>query len=259
MPRQIIIGRQGNQPFALNDPKVSSRHAVLVVHENGQLQLMDTNSTNGTFIYNGRDFARIQPQKSYTVTADSMIQLGPETRFHVRKLLAGQPGSVGQPQPPVHPGAKGQNGAKPPQPPKRRDISHLRKISDRYTERKMELEAKSANINSMRSLTLVASLVAGGGGGLLAENLGFGADNKAASWILGIVLALVLIVVLMLIISNRSQKLMRQRNENEHDYAVKYCCPECGVSFRGKVYENILSEHRCPKCKTEYYEAPRRP
>lgn len=255
MPRQIIIGRQGNQPFALNDPKVSSRHAVLVVHENGQLQLMDTNSTNGTFIYNGRDFARIQPQKSYTVTADSMIQLGPETRFHVRKLLGsqivgGQPGGGVQKDP---------ISVQPPKPPKRRDISHLRKISDRYTEKKMELEAKSANINSMRSLTLVASLVAGGGGGLLAENLGFGADNKAASWILGIVLALVLIVVLMLIISNRSQKLMRQRNENEHDYAVKYCCPECGVSFRGKVYENILSEHRCPKCKTEYYEAPRRP
>lgn len=122
----------------------------------------------------------------------------------------------------------------------------------------MKLESKTANINSLRSLTIVASLVAGGGGGLLAKALGFGSENKAASWILGIGLALVLIILLMMIISNQSQKLMRQRNDNEHQYAVKYCCPKCGLSFKGKVYENILSDHRCPRCKAEYYEESKR-
>lgn len=74
--------------------------------------------------------------------------------------------------------------------------------------------------------------------------------------VLPIVLAVVLMIVLLIFINNYNKKLIKERNKNEHDYAVKYCCPDpdCHVSFRGKIYENILSERRCPRCKSEYYE-----
>lgn len=244
MPQQIIIGRSGNQPFPLNDPKISSRHAILHVYDGGQLQLVDTNSTNGTFIYNGQTFVRIQPHQPVNVTGDTMIQLGPESRFHVRKLLT--QGGGKQPQPPK------------PQ-PKRANIFHLRKISERYTEKKMELETKSASINGLRSLTIVASLFAGTGSAAIAEFLGIGEKDIIMKGLLGVCVAVALIAVLLTIINNRSKRLIRERQENEHKYAVKYVCPECGFSFRNKIYENILSERRCPKCKTEFYEeAPRR-
>lgn len=257
MSKQIVIGRHGQQPFPLQDPKVSGRHAVLIVNDNGGLELVDTDSTNGTFIYDSQrqQFMRISPQRRYRVTPDTMIQLGPETRFHVRKLVP----------PPIHVDVRGAAtqtgsslGPKQPQSPAKVDISPLRRVSDFYNEEKMRLQGKLGNINSLRSLTLVASIAAGTGGGFLAEQLGFGGDNKIASGILGLGVAVILIVTLLLIINNMNQKLIRQQSENEKKYAMKYVCPKCGLSFRGKIYENILAEGRCPKCKAEYYEALRR-
>lgn len=244
MPTQIIIGRRGNQPFPLHDPKVSGKHAVLTIHEGGQIELTDTNSTNGTYIYDGRAFKRLMPNKVYRVTGDSMIQLGPDTRFHVRRLLP----AVGISQSP-----------QPPQPPKQRvDISHLRRISDRYNETKMALETKASSINGLRSLTLVASLVAGTGGYVISEMFGFGEKDVIERGIISIMLAVMIIVILLGIINNKSKTIVRDRNENEKQYAIKYCCPKCQMSFKGRVYENILSEGRCPRCKTEYYEVPGR-
>lgn len=262
MPREIIIGKTGNQPFALNDPKVSRQHARLVIADDGRLQLIDTGSTNGTFIYNGQQFVRITPQQFYPVAPDTMIQLGPETRFHVRKLLGGQ--GVAQ-QPVARPGgnavtaAGGAGGVQrgqqqPPKPqPKKCDIGYLRKISDDYNEKKMEFQAKQGSINSMRSLTLVASLVATGVGGILGDTLG----DKTLGWVCGLGVALLIIIVLMSVINHKNKQLIRQQNDNEKNYKLKYCCPECGISFYGKMYENILAERRCPRCKAEYYESPR--
>ena len=69
-----------------------------------------------------------------------------------------------------------------------------------------------------------------------------------------IIVAGILLGLLMYIINTGNKKIMIQKRVNEHDYAVKYVCPECHVSFRGKIYENILAEKKCPRCKTEYYE-----
>lgn len=238
MPKQIVIGRNGNQPFPLNDPKVSGQHAVLVVYENGQIQLTDTNSTNGTFIYNGKTFVRIQPHQPYNVTLDTMLQLGPETRFHVRKVIGERT---------------------PPPPTPEYDISHLRKIYNKYTETKMALETKSSTINGLRSLTIVASVVAGTAGLGLARFLGYDNDVLIQGIMTASFLA-VTVTILLIIINVKSKNLIREKNENEHMYSVKYCCPnpKCHASFKGKVYENILSERRCPKCKAKFYETPRR-
>ena len=95
------------------------------------------------------------------------------------------------------------------------------------------------------------------GGKLLAyQLLGEEAENSEVySLLLGVGLAAVLFFILWYSINQHQSKIIRQRTQNEHDYAVKYCCPECHTSFKGKVYENILAEGRCPKCKAEYYES----
>lgn len=262
MGRQIIIGQQGNQPFAIQDPKVSRRHAYLNIDDNGNLFLVDNQSTNGTFIYNGQTFVRIYPNQPYSVSPDSMIQLGPETRFHINRLLNGvQPNPIQQP---MNGGATNQarktnpqNGqARPAQPqkPKRVDISHLRRISDNYDKQKMNIESKVGMINSLRSCTILITLLAGTVGTFLSKNLDFGEGTELYVQIAVASVAIVLMVVLLLVISNYNKKLVQRREENNKEYSIKYVCPECRVSFRGKIYENILAERRCPRCKAEYFE-----
>lgn len=233
MPRQIIIGKQGNQPFAINDPKVSRRHAILNVADNGQLQLIDNSSTNGTFIYNGTNFVRLYSNQPYTVQPDSMIQLGPETRFHIRKLLT---------RGPVEPKPKA-------------NIAHLRQISEAYESNKLQIESKAGMINGLRSFTIVITMGAAAASSLLISSDDPG--DKTLATVLSFGIALVLMSILLIVINVYNKKLMQRRRDNEHDYAVKYICPnpKCRVSFRGKIYENILAERCCPKCKIEYYEA----
>lgn len=243
---QIIIGKEGNQPFQIGDPKVSRQHAILNIDEvSKQMQLIDNNSTNGTYVYNGSGFVRLYANQPYPVTFDTMIQLGTETRFHVRRLFQ-QANSV----------AKKPKDKEIPK-PKKVDIKGLRRVSEHYSNEKIRLDSKMNGVNGLRSGTIIISLLSGTGGKLLAyQLLGEEAENaEVYSWLLGVGLAAVLFFILWYSINQHQSKIIRQRTQNEHDYAVKYCCPECHTSFKGKVYENILAEGRCPKCKAEYYES----
>ena len=56
----IIIGKQGNQPFPLTESSISRHHAILHVDDKtGKVYLRDNNSTNGTYILNNNNFVRI--------------------------------------------------------------------------------------------------------------------------------------------------------------------------------------------------------
>lgn len=251
MNRQIIIGKEGNQPFAILDPKVSRRHAYLNVDSSGNMQLIDNQSTNGTYIYTGSEFVRLYANQPYSVSPDSMIQLGPDTRFHVRRLLSSQNAGNAARSVSTH---NPQRDTKEPQKPRRVDVSGLRVISDGYNTRKMELESKTGMINGLRSCTILVSMLAAGASGIISNRFNDSDNGQIISIALTVGIGALLIGVLLTIVNRYNSRLIRMRNENEHDYAVKYCCPECGLSFRGKIYENILSERRCPRCKSEYYE-----
>lgn len=257
MSNTIIIGTQGTQPFAISDPRVSRRHAVLNITDGGQMFLIDTSSTNGTFVYNGSVFVRLYPNQPYVVTPDTMIQLGPETRFHVRKLLqrvGALAQSPGNNEIKLRQAAKGESAGKNP---KRVDISNLRKVSEVYEGKKMHIDSKIGMINGLRGLTILITLIAGAVGTFLTQNSSlpetseFGMDPKT---LIVLFVAIILTVLLQYYIHRYNKNLIRQRKDNEHTYAVKYVCPECHVSFRGKIYENILAERCCPRCKTQYYD-----
>lgn len=246
------------------DPKVSQQHALLNVGDDGQMQLVDNGSTNGTYIHNGTTFVRIHPNHPYAVRADMMIQLGPETRFHVRKLLNPSV-NAGVPRQPVQqPGAGMQTAQNrpprsggqtpPPKPKERVDITPLRLVADRYEANKMAIDSKAGMINGLRSCTVLITMAAGTVSTLISSNHSDSSDSKIISGVICIGVALILMAVLLIVINNFNKSLMKRRKDNEHEYAVKYVCPKCHVSFRGKIYENILAERSCPKCKAEYYE-----
>jgi hypothetical protein len=48
--RVISIGRNAKNDIVLNDPMVSREHARLFIHDNGQIMIKDSGSSNGTFV-----------------------------------------------------------------------------------------------------------------------------------------------------------------------------------------------------------------
>lgn len=55
---EIVIGREGNQPFPIADTSVSRKHAIFRILPDGQYQLEDTNSAGGTYIIEPDGHAR---------------------------------------------------------------------------------------------------------------------------------------------------------------------------------------------------------
>lgn len=122
----------------------------------------------------------------------------------------------------------------------------------------MYIDSKTGMINGLRGLTVLVTLIASGIGMYFTQNMpdesSSGIDPKLLSSIIVIAVAVILIVILQVIINRYNKNLIKKRKDNEHNYAIKYVCPECKVSFRGKIYENILAERACPRCKSVYFD-----
>ncbi|MDT7861279.1 MAG: FHA domain-containing protein [Saccharolobus sp.] len=72
----ISIGRSPENVIVIPDPEVSRKHAIISL-ENGELYIEDLNSTNGTYIYDGKVF---QPVKGkMKIQVNSIIKLGNNT------------------------------------------------------------------------------------------------------------------------------------------------------------------------------------
>ena len=106
----IIIGKQGNQPFKLTESSISRQHALFHLDEaTGKMTLKDSNSTNGTWIL-ARDgkFKRLISEAP--VGLNTLVRLGASTTFRIKDLL-------------VKASAKSETSEEKPV-----DISKLRKI-----------------------------------------------------------------------------------------------------------------------------------
>lgn len=90
---KILIGRNGNQPFAIKAEGVSAVHASLTVTDCGVWMLKDEGSTNGTFVRNADGhFERIEVKR---ISPSTVVRLGDETvngiSFHASRLLKTAP------------------------------------------------------------------------------------------------------------------------------------------------------------------------
>lgn len=74
MSREIIIGKEGTQPFAIKGDSVSRRHARLTETDNGQLVLEDLNSTNGTYVRDEK--GQFRQIRKACVERDSVVRFG---------------------------------------------------------------------------------------------------------------------------------------------------------------------------------------
>jgi pSer/pThr/pTyr-binding forkhead associated (FHA) protein len=72
----ISIGRSPENVIVIPDSEVSRKHAVLSL-SNGKLYIEDLNSTNGTYVYDGKLFQPVKGKQE--IQANSIIKLGNST------------------------------------------------------------------------------------------------------------------------------------------------------------------------------------
>jgi hypothetical protein len=72
----ISVGRSPENVIVVPDPEVSRRHAVLSL-ENGELYIEDLNSTNGTYVYDGKLFQPVKGRQKLNLPA--IVKLGNQT------------------------------------------------------------------------------------------------------------------------------------------------------------------------------------
>ncbi len=78
----ISLGRSPENVIVIPDPEVSRKHAV-ISFENGKLEIEDLNSTNGTYLYDGKMF---QPVKGKVeIQPNSVLKLANNTVIKVVK------------------------------------------------------------------------------------------------------------------------------------------------------------------------------
>jgi len=222
----VLVGKQGNQPFPLTESTISRQHAIVHVDtDTGQIKLRDNNSTNGTWILaNDGTFKRVAGE--VVVRPETTIRLGASFICTIKKIIE-------KPAPPAV------------------DISHLRDCYDEYIENKLAIESKTANINMMRIITMALGTIIGGlVMGLLPNDI---VGDETMSLLIKGGATLSVLLIAWFVISAMSKKLIKRKKENEDNFRRFYCCPKCGFHFGPKVYTNLIAEGRCPnnncKCK----------
>lgn len=87
--REIIIGKNGNQPFSITATGVSARHALLTIQDDGKWILKDLESKNGTYIFNKSTHC-FELIALKVIDKDTIIRLGPDDTIRCCQFKAGQ-------------------------------------------------------------------------------------------------------------------------------------------------------------------------
>lgn len=232
---EILIGKLGNQPFALTESSISRKHAIFRLDEKtGKMTLQDCNSSNGTYVLaSDKTFKRISGVVA--VGLNSVVRVGAKQTFRIKELLIRKDT--------VPPEKTGDNAPV--------DISNLRDVYELYNKNKLEIEAGQSSIMMWRMASMsLGGVVTLGIMSMLPDDFAGGRKISMLIKGLGTVIA---IVVAWQIVSVKNKNLLRRKEHNERFYKKKYCCPKCGYHFGAKIYDNILAEGRCPnnscKCK----------
>ena len=223
----IILGKNGNQPFPLTESSISRHHASFHLDErSGKMTLRDEKSTNGTYIQaKDGSFKRLYGET--VVGLNTVVRLGAKHIFTIKELVN-----------------------TPPPPPQSEDISKLRSVYEIYNANKMSLEAKTSNIMMLRIASMSLSAIVINVLTLFIPQDVMDPTTKVVIQAVGTVLAL---VISWWLVNMKNKDLIRQKDQNERYFRKNYCCPKCGFHFGLRIYDNILAEGRCPnnncKCK----------
>jgi len=224
----IIVGRKGNQPFAITDKSVSGKHLKVIPLENGTVQIEDIGSSNGTFV-NGQKIIR------KIVSINTIVTLGGSYKLRISDVIPKKSNT----------NTSNLDATKPTQKEEGTiDISHLEKVWDRYNEKKKTILKDNASKQFARMLPMtVIGLV----GVLISFIPGLGTIRFVVTSVIVLIAGIVIFKA-----KDSQTDLPIKMLELDDNVKIDYICPKC-KNFLGILpYENIKNRGCCPYCKTKW-------
>lgn len=229
---EIIVGRKGNQPFAITEKSVSGQHLKVTKLSDGNVEIEDLQSTNGTFVDGARIIKKI-------VSEDTMVTLGPTFQIRIGDVLQ----TVKNPQSTGEGSSSGQKGNTPADYSK--EFAKLQEIYDNYQAEKIKLQQENAKKQFLRTLPGVASTV------LFALTFLLGDSVNAIKPFMGVIMIGGIGASSWLAFKGQQDMPVKMERLNKQ-FMVDYVCPKC-KSFLGFLpFENLKNRGCCTACKAKW-------
>lgn len=233
---ELIVGRKGNQPFTITDMSVSGKHLKLTTLPDGNVEVEDLGSSNGTFIDGVRILKKV-------VSRNTTIQMGARYTFKVSDVLP----EVSKSQPPKIQTPQQPNTPAQPKPAPEYSIKHLKRVWDEYEETLVEIRDKREQMGKKRMVPMMLGSFSGIVSAIFPL-IGFG---------IGALVSLpVAIVSFILYFKSYNEKdTSHEEAKAAKDTLIKnYVCPnpECHRSLPHQDYSLLSQNTNCPYCKCRW-------
>lgn len=230
----IVVGREGQQSFIIDNAGVSRQHARVDDLGNGLFSIEDLNSSNGTFVNNQKIMRR-------TVSWNDEIKLGPTYVLRLQQLFPSVVAAQPQREAPVQNNTN--NSSR--QEVASVSICHLKDVRESYERERIAIlkEASTSQVKRMLPPIIVSAIL------LIISLLLDGA-------IVAIVRPVVAIVgvVLLAYMTYKHYQVQASKPERleqiKKQYQTYYVCPHCGAFLGDLPFENIQNQGRCSRCRT---------
>ena len=223
---EIIVGRKGNQAFTITDMSVSGKHLKLTTLPDGNVEVEDLGSSNGTFIDGVRIIKKV-------VSRNTTIQMGSRYTFKVSDVI---------PETPKASAPQQQSAPTQPKPVPEYSIKHLKYVWDEYEETIAAIRHKSQQMGKKRMIPMML----GSFSGLISAFVGSGA-------FITIPIAIVSFIFLFKAYNEKDTSL--EDTKAAKDTLInKYVCPnpECHRSLPHQDYSLLSQNTNCPYCKCKW-------
>lgn len=238
---EIIVGRRGEQSFPIMDKAVSGKHLKLTTMPDGNVQVEDLGSTNGTFIDGIRIIKKV-------VSRNTVVQMGSTFAFRINDVLP----EVKTPSVnPLGNTISGETRIVPPTPSKPeydeeilRKFQNLESVWNKYQEEKINLQKNNASKGFLRMLPM---FVLGGLGYLIS------CIPELAQFRTAITLAGLGIGIIITWISYKSAtSLPEQMEKLNQQFQIDYVCPKCKQFLGFTPFEGLKNRGQCSACKSKW-------
>lgn len=238
---ELLIGKEGNQPFKITDPYVSKKHAKLSLMPDGSYVLEDLDSRGGTYLLG--ENGDVRQIVKCTVRPGVKIRLGGHYVVSINDFLPYFEGAIEKER------KKNEDLRKIREEEEQtiREFSRLKKVYEDYHQDKIALQRNVAVKNFYRSLPSVISTLLFGLTMLLGEN------EWVASFRPFIGLLMVIFIGITTFQMYQGQKEQPAKMEElNRQFMIDYVCPKCR-SFLGFIpFEALVNKKQCPACKSKW-------
>ena len=223
---EIIVGRKGEQSFPIKDRAVSGKHLKLTTMPDGNVQVEDLGSTNGTFIDGVRIIKKV-------VSRDTIIQMGSSFTFKISDILPKTPPKTNVQQ--------SSTPAQPKQVPEY-SISHLKMVWEEYDDTLAEIREKTQQLGKKRMVPMMLGSVSG----VISAFVG-----QAAF----ITIPIAVTSFVFLFIAYRQKDTSHEDTKEAKNRLIKkYVCPNpnCHRTLPLQDYSLLSQSTNCPYCKCKW-------